>query len=425
MTVWHKTVDDLAIFGGAPAFAEKLHVGRPNVGNRARLLERINDILDSRSFTNGGTYVCEFERRVAELAGVRHCIAVCNGTVALEIAIRALGLTGEVIVPSFTFIATAHALQWQGITPVFCDIDPRTHNIDPAQVEYLITPRTTAILGVHVWGRPCDIDGLERIARRHRLKLLFDAAHALACSYHGRMIGSFGDAEIYSFHATKFVNAFEGGAVMTNDSELAGRMRLMSNFGFAGYDNVVCLGTNGKMNEPCAAMGLTTLESLEEFISINRRGYEAYRRELAGLSGIDLVTYDGTEKLNYQYVVAEVDAGKMELSRDDLVSILHAENVVARRYFHPGCHRMEPYRSRLVPTAPSLPHTEALSQRIMSLPTGTCVDPDAIASICRILRLVVTEHREVRQRLDRGKEDTETGPKDGGRRRMKPGHLRE
>src|SRR4030095_7100920 len=148
------------------------------------------------------------------------------------------------------------------ITPVFCDVDPETHNLDPGRVEELITPRTTGIIGVHLWGRPCDVDGLAEVARRHNLALLFDAAHAFACTSGGRMIGSFGDAEVFSFHATKFFNTFEGGAITTNDDELASRMRLMKNFGFAGYDNVIYIGTNGKMSEVCAAMGLTSLENL-------------------------------------------------------------------------------------------------------------------------------------------------------------------
>lgn len=396
-----KTLDDLAIFGGKPAFAEKLHVGRPTLGNRDRLLERINDILDRRWFTNRGKYVREFERRVAEVVGIRHCIAMCNGTVALEIVIRALGLRGEVIVPSFTFIATAHALQWQGIAPVFCDIDLRTHNIDPAQVEPLITPRTTGILGVHAWGRPCDAERLERIARRHRLRLLFDAAHAFGCSHRGRMIGSFGDAEVYSFHATKFINTFEGGAVVTNDSDLAARVRLMQNFGFAGFDNVVCLGTNGKMSEVSAAMGLTTLESLEEFIAVNCRNYRQYQRELGNLPGVELVAYDEGEKRNCQYVVIVLDPNAVDISRDDVVKILHAENILARRYFYPGCHRMEPYRSRSPGTTAPLPHTETLVESVISLPTGVSVGSDGIASVCDILRLIITEHREVHRRLGR------------------------
>ena len=254
-----------------------LHVGCPNIGNRQDLRRRIDDILDRRWLTNGGPYVNEFEQRVAEFIGVKHCIATCNATVALEILIRALGLTGEVIVPSFTFVATVHALQWQGITPVFCDIDPRTHNIDPRKVEELITSRTSGILGVHLWGRPCPIAKLQALANRHGLALLFDAAHAFACKHRGRMIGGFGRAEVLSFHATKFINAGEGGAVVTNDDDLAAQIRLMKNFGFSGFDKVTSIGTNGKMSELSAAMGLTNLESLKKFTRANRSNFEHLR----------------------------------------------------------------------------------------------------------------------------------------------------
>lgn len=402
MGIWNKSLHDLAILGGVPALPEKIHVGGPNIGDRRRLMERIEDILDRRWLTNGGLYVREFERRIAEMAGVRHCLAMCNGTVALEIAVRAMGWRDEVIVPSFTFVATAHALRWQGIAPVFCDIDPQTHNMDPARVEPLITPRTTGIIGVHMWGRPCDAERLEEIARRHRLGLLFDAAHALGCSRKNRMVGSFGDAEVLSFHATKFVNAFEGGAVLTNDSDLAARIERMRNFGFAGYDTVVCVGTNGKMHEVSAAMGLTTLESMEEFIAVNRRNHEQYRQELAEVPGLEIVAYDATERNNYQYVVVLVDEGVLELSRDDLVRILNAENVVARRYFYPGCHCMEPYRSEFPDAYLHLPHTEALTRRVMCLPTGSCVSPEAIAIVCHILRLAATNHKELCRLLNRG-----------------------
>lgn len=402
MSTLHKSLHDLAIFNGEPALPGKLHVGGPNIGDRRRLMERIQDVLDRRWLTNGGPYVREFERRIAEITGVRHCIAMCNGTVALEIAIRALGFRDEVIVPSFTFVATAHALRWLGITPVFCDVDPQTHNIDPTRVEPLITPRTTGIIGVHVWGRPCDVERLEEIARRHRLGLLFDAAHAFGCSHRGRAVGSFGDAEVFSFHATKFVNAFEGGAVLTNDSDLAARIELMRNFGFAGYDAVTCVGTNGKMHEVSAAMGLTALESMDEFIGVNRRNHEQYRRELADVPGLEVVAYDAAERNNYQYVVALVDEGVLELSRDDLVRILNAENVVARRYFHPGCHCMEPYRSEFPDAHLRLSHTEALTRRVMCLPTGSSVAPEAIAIICHVLRLAATNHRELRRLLDGG-----------------------
>lgn len=392
-------VDELAIFGAPPAFADKLHVGRPNVGDRGRLLARISDILDRRWFTNNGFYVQEFERNLAAIVGAKHCIAMCNATVALEIAIRALGLQGEVIVPSFTFIATAHALQWQNLTPVFCDVDFQTHNLDPSRIEELITPRTTGIVGVHLWGRPCNVEALTEIAARHNLKLLFDAAHALGSSARGQMVGGFGQAEIFSFHATKFCNSFEGGAVTTNNDDLAARLRLLKNFGFVGYDQVVAVGTNGKMSEISAAMGLTSLESRDDFIAVNRRHHRQYEAALRYVPGITLLSYDESERNNYQYIVIELDESVTQINRDQLLELLWAENVIARRYFYPGCHRMEPYRSIYPQAGQMLPVTERLVKRVMQLPTGTSVDSEQIAAICQVVQLAVSQGEAITRRL--------------------------
>jgi dTDP-4-amino-4,6-dideoxygalactose transaminase len=385
-----------------PAFSEPLHVGRPNLGDKARFLARMSEMLDRRWLTNAGPFVQEFEKRVAEFVGAKHCIAVCNATIGLELAIRAAGLKGEVIIPAFTFIATAHALQWQEITPVFCDIDPRTHNMNPARVEELITPKTTGIIGVHLWGRPCDIEALAEIAERRNLKLMFDAAHAFACSHDGRMIGGFGLAEIFSFHATKFFNTFEGGAIVTNNDDLAAQVRLMKNFGFAGYDNVIYIGTNGKMPEVCAAMGLTNLESLDDFVAAGRRNYEAYRLGLSGIPGLSLIRYDASEKCNFHYIVVEVDEVRAGLTRDELLQVLHAENVLARRYFYPGCHRMEPYRSYYPHARLLLPETEKLAGRVLLLPNGTAVSPADVEVVCSILDRAVRQSPTVRKRLREG-----------------------
>ena len=369
-----------------PLFPSPLHVGRPNIGDRRKLAARIEGILDRNWLSNQGPLVQEFEERLKSYLGVKHCIPICNGTVALELAIRALGLEGEVILPSFTFVATAHALQWQGITPVFADIDPATHNLDPDAVERMITPRTTGVLGVHVWGRPCAVEALQSIGDRHGLRLLFDAAHAFGCSHGGRMVGNFGRCEVFSFHATKFFNTFEGGAIATNDDELAAKIRLMKNFGFKGYDNVVYLGVNGKMTEVCAAMGLTGLDSLEAFMTVNRRNYEVYRESLAGIPGLRLIDYPTAERCNRQYVVLEVDEQAYGRSRDETIQMLHGENVLARRYFWPGCHRMEPYRTLYPAAGRNLVHTEAIAARVIVLPTGTAVDEPAIGTIAQLLR---------------------------------------
>ena len=397
--VTKKSIDDFAVFGGQPCFLQQLHVGCPNIGNKERLLKQMAEVVDRRWLTNSGPCVEELEQRLRELLGVSHCASVCNATEGLQLAMLAMEMSGEVIVPAFTFIATAHAVQWLGFTPVFCDVDPFTHTIDPARVEDLITPRTTGILGVHLWGQPCDIAALEAIAKRHGLKLLFDAAHAFNCSWQGRMIGNFGWAEVFSFHATKIFNTFEGGALATNDAKLARRVRQMRNFGFAGLDQTDALGTNAKMSEASAVMGLTNLESLPVFLEANRRNYLAYRQGLEGISGIRMLQYDPSEKRNYQYIVLEVEEAQTVLSRDELQSILWAENVLARRYFYPGCHHMQPYASTMPNIGNRLPVTERLARRVLVLPTGTAVTVEQVEIICEIVRFAVSHGGDTGRRL--------------------------
>jgi len=302
-------------------------------------------------------------------------------------------------VPSFTFIATAHALHWQGITPVFCDINPATHSLDPGCVRGLINSRTTAILGVHLWGIPCVVTELSEIAQEHGLALIFDAAHAFGCSCEGRPIGGFGSAEVFSFHATKFFNTFEGGAITTNNDQLAERIRQMVNFGFTDYDRVQCLGMNGKMSEICAAMGLTGLESLDDFLEVNYRNYKAYQRGLKDIPGLRLISYDESEQCNYQYIVIEMDETVSPLNRDELKDILWAENILVRRYFYPGCHRMEPYQSLEPGTGHRLKVTERVAKNVLVLPTGTAISQDDINTICGLIRLTVFQAAEVSDRL--------------------------
>ncbi len=378
------SIENLAILGGSPLFSELLHVGRPNVPPSNALFARLGRVLERRWLTNNGPEVQEFEARIAAISGVRHCVAVCNGTTALQIAVRAAGLGGEVIVPSFTFIATAHALQWMGIKPVFCDIDD-TYCLDPQRVEQLITPQTTAVLGVHLWGHTCNVEALTTICRRHNLALLFDAAQAFQCSRNGRMVGGFGMAEVLSFHATKFFNTAEGGAVLTNDDAFADTCRRLRNFGFCGEDQVSSLGINGKMSELHAALGLASLDFLPQFIAANRSNYLAYRAALAEVPGFTPLSYDSRESSNYQYIAVRVDE-RSGLSRDRWHALLHAENIVARRYFYPGCHRMEPYRTLFPNSADLLPRTEQACAEMLCLPTGTAMGSEQIQAIGELLQ---------------------------------------
>lgn len=385
-----KTSSDLAVLGGPPAFQEPLHVGRPNIPSRNVFSDLLSRSLDRRWLTNHGPCEQALARRLPERLGGRHCVLVANATLGLMLAARALGLKDEVVMPAFTFVGSAHALHWQGITPVFCEIDPRTHQIDPSAVEALITPRTTGLLAVHLFGRTADMDALEALARRRGLKLLVDAAHAVGCTIGGRPVGDRGDATVFSFHATKVMNSFEGGAVVTRDAALAERLRLMSNFGFSDTDRVDLLGINAKMSESAAAMGLASLDALDDFIAANRRNLDSYRRALHSIPGVSLVPYPDPAVSNCHYVIVEVDGGPRGPSRDDLLDVLKAENVLARRYFHPGCHRMEPYASSRPWSDVRLPRTEAAAARVLALPTGTAVGEREIETIGTILRVAMT-----------------------------------
>ncbi|MFF5257086.1 aminotransferase class I/II-fold pyridoxal phosphate-dependent enzyme [Streptomyces leeuwenhoekii] len=386
------TTGDLAIFGGAHAFLRPLHVGSPGAVDRGRLFERLDWALDNQWLSNGGPLVVEFEARIAELAGVRHAVATCNATVALQMLCHALDLSGEVIMPSLTFAATAHAARWVGLDPVFVDVDPLTGQMDPALAAEAVGPLTSAILGVHLWGRTCPAPELEKVAADHGLALFFDAAHAIGCTLGGRPVASFGSASVFSFHPTKVVAGFEGGAIVTDDDALAGRLRSLRDFGKGAQAAHPAGGTNGKMSEAAAAMALTSLDGFAGAVAHNRSNFAAYAAGLEGIPGVRLVPHDASQARNYQYVIIEVEESAAGVGRDLLLEILRAERVMAKPYFSPACHQLEPYRSgRLF----RLPHTERLAGRVLALPTGTAVSRESIRRICDVLRLVVSRSDEV------------------------------
>ncbi len=375
-----------ATLGEGPAFVQPVVVGRPWLPDRERILGLVGDVLDSGRLSNGGPSVVELERRIAELHQVRHCVATCNGTLALELALRAAQLTGEVVVPSFTFVATAHAVSRAGLVPVFADVDPLTHNLDPAAAERVITARTSAILGVHLWGRPCDVEGLTAVADRYGLQVLFDAAHAFGCSHRGRMVGGFGRAEAFSFHATKFFHTIEGGAVMTDDDDIAESARRQRNFGFGESLDSEIVGGNAKLNEISAAVGLSQLDGLDELAAVNRSRYELYRSEMQSVRGIHVVEYPALELSNYHYVSIEVDAREAGVDRDDLLDILLAENVIARPYFSPPCHLAAVYSEGPMQ---GLGETERLARRTLALPTGPALSLGDVRTVCDLIRSAV------------------------------------
>jgi dTDP-4-amino-4,6-dideoxygalactose transaminase len=391
-----KTLNELAIFGGAPLFKTTLHVGRPNIMDRDAVISRINQAMDRHWLSNDGPLVKEIEDRFADFLQVKHCIAVTNATMGLQLSAKALNVTGEVIIPSFTFIGTAHAMAWIGLKLVFCDVLSGNHNIDPADVEKRITESVGAIVGVHLWGRACEIDTLQELADRYGIPLIFDAAHAIGSTYKNKRLGGFGNVSVFSLHATKAINSLEGGLVTTNDDALADKIRLLRSYGFEDEDQVSMLGINAKMNEFSAAMGITNLEGYDRIRSHNRHLQVVYRDELSGIEGVNFIQPDEREENNYHYAVMEVGQGSC-IRRDSLYRVLVAENVYVRRYFRPGCHRSLPYK--ISKKNGYLPITERLSATLLQLPTGLQMDLDKARALSRLIHFCLVNGAEIESRL--------------------------
>jgi dTDP-4-amino-4,6-dideoxygalactose transaminase len=359
---------------------------RPRKIDTLDFLARVRAVFEAGWFTNAGEQVRELERRIAELHHTKHCIAVCNGTIGLQLVLKGLDLTGEVITTPFTFVATAHAVQWQGLKPVFADIHPRTLTIDPEGIERLITPMTTAILGVHVFGQFCDVDRIADIAGRRRLKIVYDAAHNFLSTYRGVSVGNFGDAEVLSFHATKIFHTFEGGAILTNDDALAERLRLLKNFGFKGIDIVDYLGINAKMNEISAAFGVSLLPSVPETIARLQHFQSAYRSHLKDVPGLALFEQTPEVRGNGQYLAVFIEPEAFGLSRDQLWAYLWDNGIQTRRYFYPGLYRCEPYRSENAWDDASFPVTSRVTETVLCLPCYFDLSDENVKTVCQCIR---------------------------------------
>jgi dTDP-4-amino-4,6-dideoxygalactose transaminase len=391
-----KSIDDLAILGGTPLFGEPLHVGRPIILDPESLYAQVREAVDRKWLSNDGPLVQKFESEFARFTGVEHCIAVTNATLGLQLLVRALGIRGKVAMPSFTFIATAHAACWEGAEPVFCDVDERTHTLDPRKLRETMTPEIAAIIGVHVWGRACEIDELQSIADEWNVPLFFDSAHALGSSYKGVKVGRFGRAEVFSLHATKAINGIEAGFITTQDALLAAKLRALRNYGFAGHDVVSGLGINAKMHEISAAMALSNLPHYVKLADHNRRIQEAYVRVLGQADGV-LPYLQEIAASNEHYAVFRLSE-TCTVDRDILMDVLRAENVLARRYFWPGCHRAPPYNLQ---PRPELPVTDSLCESVFQLPTGLQIEPADAEDIARCVALCTAYGGLLRERLQR------------------------
>jgi dTDP-4-amino-4,6-dideoxygalactose transaminase len=371
---------------------KKFHVNFPYM-NKPHFERLIKNMFERGIYSNNGPLVRQFEDLFAIRHEVKHAIAVSNATMGLQIVAKAMGLTGEVIMPAYTFVATAHALSWIGLKPVFADVELDTHNISRRTVEPLITENTSAILGVHLLGIPADPMGLGDLVSERNIKLFYDAAHAVDCAYKGTSVGNFGHAEVFSTHATKILNSFEGGVITTNDGYITEKCRLMRNFGFKDVDIVVSQGINAKMSEIHAAMGIANLRVLDDTINYAELIYKTYKRNLEDIPGIKLWEYIEDpygQNFNYQYVVIEVDNdcfafNGREDARDSLMKHLRSCDILARRYFWPGVQWMSPYRNKnQIPNF--LPNTEKLCANTLFLPSGGNVSESDVVWICEVIK---------------------------------------
>ncbi|WP_312680663.1 DegT/DnrJ/EryC1/StrS family aminotransferase [Stutzerimonas nitrititolerans] len=343
-------------------------------------LERI---WASRMLTNGGDMHQALERALCEYLGVEHLALFANGTLALVTALQALRVTGEVITTPYSFVATAHSLLWNGIKPVFVDIDPVSLNLDPEKIEAAITPSTTAIMPVHCYGMPCDVAAIERIADTYNLRVIYDAAHAFGVRDEGGSILRHGDLSVLSFHATKVFNTFEGGAIICPDAKTYRRIGHLKNFGFVNETTVVAPGINGKMSEVSAAFGLLQLQYIDQALARRRRIDRLYREQLAGLDGLHCL--DGLiDNSNHAYFPILIEA-EFPLARDELYQHLREYDILARRYFYPLISDFPMYRGLSSAEPANLPVARSIAGKVICLPIHPGLTDDEVGMICQLI----------------------------------------
>jgi dTDP-4-amino-4,6-dideoxygalactose transaminase len=362
-----------------------LYVTEPALPSLQALQPYLERIWSTRRLSNGGPLHEQLEQRLQEHLGVNRLALFANGTLALLTALQALRIRGEVITTPYSFVATSHALRWNGITPVFVDIDPSTGNIDPAQIEAAITPETTAILAVHTYGVPCDVRRIQQIADNYNLKVIYDACHAFGVRDGGGSVLRHGDLAVLSFHATKVFNTFEGGAIVCGDERTKTQIDHLKNFGFVDEVTVAAVGINGKMNELQAALGLLQLELIDNQIERRAQIATRYRRELAGVPGLDFLPEPQLASYNHAYMPVVINA-QAPLSRDQLYEQLKTKLIFTRRYFYPLISEFPMYRQLPSSDLAKLPQAMALSRQVLCLPMAAgleAADQDRVIGAIR------------------------------------------
>lgn len=366
-------------------FPETIYVTRPLLPPVEEVTAKLKEIWGTQWLTNNGTQHELLERRILEHLAVPHLSLFNNGTIALITAVQSLRLSGEVVTTPFTFPATPHVLSWNNIKPIFCDIDPVTMNIDPDRIEAMITPHTTAILGVHVYGTPCDVFKIQATANRYGLRVVYDAAHAFGTRIDDVGIGNFGDISMFSFHATKLFHTAEGGALSFADPNLKPRIDLLKNFGIKSPDEVVMPGINGKMNEIQAALGLLVLDYVHEEIEKRKCVIQAYKDLLGDVEGITLMHEPAGVTTSCQYSVIRIDEQRFGSSRDAVLNVLQEHNVIARKYFYPLCSEYTCYRQLPSSNPRNLPVAHEVVREVLCLPLYGGLLPSDVEKICEIV----------------------------------------
>lgn len=346
---------------------QPIYVTRPHLPPLDELLPFLEDIWQNRWLTNGGPYHQKLEQALAEYLGVGHLALVSNATIGLVVALQALHVSGEVITTPFSFVATAHSLLWNNLKPVFVDIDAETCNLDPSKIEAAITPQTRAIMPVHCYGTPCDLDAIQRIADIYGLKVIYDAAHAFGVTRAGKTVLDRGDMSVLSFHATKVFNTFEGGAIICPDAQAKQRIDFLKNFGFADEVTVTAPGINGKMNEFQAALGLLQLKHVDAAIEARRTVAERYWSALSGVRGIRSLQPPAGVRANYSYLPILVGP-EYRLSRDALYQALRERGIFTRRYFYPLISSMPMYQALPSAAPTNLPVAIRIASQVLCLP---------------------------------------------------------
>lgn len=362
-----------------------IYVTQPYLPPLAEFLPYLEKIWDEKILTNGGPFHQELEKALAEHLDVEHLSLFANGTLALVTALQAFRITGEVITTPYSFVATAHSLLWNGIRPVFVDIEESSMNMDPAKIEAAITPHTTAIVPVHCYGRPCNVDAIQKIADNYNLKVIYDAAHAFGVTRNDRNILQHGDMSILSFHATKVFNTFEGGAIVSHDLKTKQRVDHLKNFGFVNETTVVASGINGKMSEVNAAFGLLQLKHIDRALESRRLLDGYYRLMLREVEGLKILPHPESVTPNYSYFPILVERD-FPLSRDDLYQMLRDNGIYARRYFYPLISDFPMYRGLSSATHSNLPVAAEISRKILCLPIYPALTFDDIERIARLVK---------------------------------------